>query len=85
MFLLTGTNYEIYILKADVISKEQEIKELKEKLAYLENELKRSNNILSNENFLKKAPAKKVLEEKAKQENYQSQYNLVKEALENLC
>ncbi len=85
MFLLTGTNYEIYILKADVISKEQEIKELKEKLAELENELKRSNNILSNENFLKKAPASKVEEEKAKLDNYQSQYDLVKKALENLC
>ena len=68
-----------------MISKEQDIKELKEKLIHLENELKRSNSILSNENFLKKAPPKKVLEEKAKLENYQNQYNLVKKALDNLC
>lgn len=85
MFLLTGINYELYILKTDVLSKKEEIKEIKDKLKHLESELKRSHRILSNENFLKKASPLKVDEEKEKQANYQNQYNLLKVALEKLC
>ncbi|MFA5720452.1 MAG: valine--tRNA ligase [Acholeplasmataceae bacterium] len=84
-FLLTGANYEFYILKTDVLSIEEEIKEIKDKLSILEKELKRSHNLLSNENFINKASPSKVEEEREKQKHYQNQYNLLKEALDNIC
>src|SRR5690554_5539333 len=80
-FLLTGKGYNIYILKRDLISLEDEVKEIKENLKKLEQELKRSDKMLSNENFLKKAQPKKVKEEKQKQENYLNQYKTLKERL----
>lgn len=83
-FLLVGSNYKLYILKSDVISKEDEVKELTLQLEKLEIELKRSHNLLSNENFIKRANPQKVSEEKEKQKNYQTQYETLKERLKNL-
>ena len=83
-FLLTGVDYNIYINKGDVISKEDEIAEIKEMLKVLEFELARSEKMLNNENFLKKANPEKVAEEKEKQTNYLKQYQDLKEKLNNL-
>lgn len=80
-FLLTGKGYNIHILKRDLISLEDEIKEIKENLNKLEQELKRSDKMLSNKNFLSKANPEKVKEEKQKQENYLNQYKTLKERL----
>lgn len=82
--LITGAEYNIYINKGDVISKEDEINEIKEAMRLLELELSRSEKMLSNENFIKKAKPEKVLEEQEKQANYLKQYNDLKEKLENI-
>lgn len=81
-FLLTGKNYNVYILKRDLISLEDEIKEIKENLKHLENELKRSDRMLSNPNFVNRAKPEKVRSERQKQQNYLNQYNTLKERLE---
>ena len=47
----------------------------------LEGELKRSENMLSNEKFISKAPAAKIEEEKAKQQKYQQMMEQVEERL----
>jgi valyl-tRNA synthetase len=80
-FLLTGNGYNVYILKSDLISLEDEIKEIKESLQNLGKELERSDKLLSNKNFLERANPKKVEEEKQKQQNYLNQYNTLKERL----
>ena len=82
--LITGVDYNIYLNKGDVITREEEIKEIETALATLEFELKRSENMLKNENFLKKAKPEKVLEEQEKQANYLKQYYDLKEKLENI-
>lgn len=76
-FLLTGTGYNMYILKGDVISKEEEIKAIKDEISHLENELKRSDRMLSNPQFLAKASEEKVAQEKEKQQNYERQYHVL--------
>ena len=48
----------------------------------LEKELKRSKQILSNENFIKKAPESKINEEKEKYENYKKQYEALLKEME---
>ncbi len=80
-FILTGSGYNVYILKSDLISLEDEIKELKESILKLEQELARSERMLSNPNFIAKARKEKVEEEKNKQKNYLKQYNTLKERL----
>ncbi|NLN50477.1 MAG: valine--tRNA ligase [Acholeplasmataceae bacterium] len=82
-FLLTGKDYNLYILKSDVISLADEIKELKESLQILEKELMRSDKMLSNKAFLEKANPEKVKLEKAKQKNYLKQYQTLKERLKH--
>lgn len=63
---------------------EEKAKFTKEK-ARLENEIKRSNNMLANQNFLNKAPAAKIEEEKNKLANYENEYKLVCARLEELA
>jgi len=74
----------IYIPEADLVDKEEVIKKLKEKLIKLENELKRSNNMLNNQSFISKAPKEKIEQEKMKQQEYQNQYDDVIKTLKEL-
>jgi valyl-tRNA synthetase len=53
-------------------------------IIFLEKEIKRSNEILSNENFITKAPKNKIDEEKTKLENYKGQLNSSLESLKSL-
>ncbi len=80
-FLLTGTGYTAYILKEDVVTKADEIREIRLQIENLVLELKRSERLLSNEQFLKKANPKKVKEEKQKQQDYLKQYETLREKL----
>ena len=80
-FLLTGSDYNLYILKGDVISLEEEILAIKEELAHLENERNRSHKMLSNPQFLMKASQEKISQEKEKQQNYERQYRVLLERL----
>ena len=74
----------IYIPEDDLVNKEEVIKKLNEKKIKLENELKRSNNMLNNQSFISKAPKEKIEQEMNKQKEYQSQYDDVIKALKEL-
>nr|WP_297765453.1 valine--tRNA ligase [uncultured Butyrivibrio sp.] len=74
----------VYIPFSDLVDISAEIERLKKEQAKLEGELKRSQNMLSNEKFLSKAPAEKIAEEKEKQLKYQQTYDQIKERLAQL-
>ena len=77
-------NGSITINSDALCNKEEEIAKFEKEKTRLEAEIKRSTNMLSNEKFIAKAPAAKVEEEKNKLANYQNQYNLVINRLEQL-
>ena len=74
----------IYIPFAELVDVDKEIERLKKEEKRLASELERSEKMLSNPNFVNKAPQAKIEEEKQKQEKYQSMMNQVKERLEHL-
>ena len=74
----------LFIPTSDLVDMELAIKQLQDKKSKLEQELARSNKMLSNESFVSKAPAAKIEAERAKQANYQAQYDEVCEALAKL-
>ena len=63
---------------------EKEIERLEKEEQKLIGEVKRSEEMLNNPNFVNKAPASKVESEKAKLENYKEQLSKVQELLEEL-
>ena len=71
-------------LKADKEAKAKALRAESEAKAKLEAELLRSNKMLSNEAFVSKAPQAKLDAERAKQKEYQAQYDEVCEALNKL-
>ena len=62
---------------------EAEKEKAKKEIAKLEKELARSAKMLSNPNFVNKAPAAKVEQEKKKQADYQAKYEAAKAKLAN--
>ena len=74
----------IYIPFAELVDVEKEIERLKKEEQRLASELARSEKMLSNPNFVNKAPQSKIDEEKQKQEKYQGMMAQVKERLEHL-
>ena len=72
--LVTSQKTLIYVLKADVIDKEAEMKALLTQKEKLESELARSKRMLENKNFVERAKPEKVLEERRKYDEYQKQY-----------
>ncbi len=62
--------FKVYIPLEGLVDFKKMIEELNEKIRNIDNEISRSENILSNEKFLAKAPKEKVDEEKAKYEKY---------------
>ncbi len=75
---------EIYMPLEDLVDIGKEIERLEKEKANLEKELERVNGKLSNEGFVKKAPAKVVEEERAKKIKYQEMYDKVVERLNAL-
>ncbi len=63
---------------AGLIDIEGEKKKLEAELCKLESEIKRCNGMLSNQNFILKAPAEKIQQEKNKLEDYQAKYDALK-------
>ena len=61
----------------EFVDKKQEIERLLKQKQMLENEIKRSENILSNKNFIAKASKEKVQLEKDKYQQYKKQYEIV--------
>lgn len=62
---------------ANLFNKEEQVTKLKQELEHIENEIKRSETILNNKQFLAKAPVIKINEEKQKLEKYQNQKALI--------
>jgi valyl-tRNA synthetase len=73
----------LHIDLGQYIDMEAEKEKAKKEIAALEKELERSKKMLSNPNFVNKAPASKVEQEKAKQADYLAKYEAAKEKLAN--
>ncbi|MBC8589390.1 valine--tRNA ligase [Paratissierella segnis] len=73
---------EVFLPLKDLIDYEKEIERLEKDKEKLEGEIKRVIGKLSNEGFVKKAPAKVVEEEREKQKKYEDMLNLVIERLD---
>ena len=67
-----------------IVDFEEEKKKLLKEKARLEGEIKRGEGMLSNPNFISKAPEAKINQEKEKLESYRQQYNVVLQQLEDL-
>src|SRR5690606_9800743 len=81
LLLLSGANVNILIAKAELIDLKAEKEMLLKQRDQLEKEIERSKNLLSNENFIKKAPKEKLDIENEKYQNYEKQYKDVIEKL----
>ena len=75
----------VYMPFAELVDIEKEIERLKKEQKRLEGEIKRCNGMLNNPNFVGKAPAAKIEEEKAKLEKYTGMLATVEERLTQLA
>jgi valyl-tRNA synthetase len=73
----------IYIPFTDLVDIEKEIERLTKERGRLEGEVKRVQGMLSNPNFINKAPEAKLVEERAKLEKYTSMLVQVEERLKH--
>ncbi len=81
--LFTVNNLLIHVELNETIKMQEKIK-TKELLKKINAEIQRSENILSNNNFLNKAPKEKIEEEKNKYKNYKKQLIEIERKLEKL-
>jgi len=81
--LLVGKRIQTFVLKKDIIDPEKEKEALLKQKNALEQEIKRSEAILNNPNFVSKAPEAKLNAEKEKYQSYLKQYEMVIEKLKN--
>jgi valyl-tRNA synthetase len=77
-------DYVLSISNNDFIDKDSAIDALNDQIEKIKIELQRSEKILANDNFLAKASAEKVQNEKDKFDDYQKQYHKLLEALSKL-
>ncbi|QMS85788.1 valine--tRNA ligase [Candidatus Xianfuyuplasma coldseepsis] len=75
---------EILLPLGDLVDIDQEITRLEQELKRLTGEIKRCQGMLSNPNFLNKAPEQKVAQEREKLVNYQEQFEATKSRLAEL-
>ncbi|MCF7925904.1 MAG: valine--tRNA ligase, partial [Candidatus Izimaplasma sp.] len=78
------SDLELLLPLGSLVDINQEIARLKDELSRLTGEIKRCEGMLSNKNFVDKAPAFKVNEEKDKLADYQEQYDTVSKRLKEL-
>ncbi len=76
-------NANIYIPFAELVDIDKEIERLEKEVERLDKELARVNGMLSNENFVSKAPEAKINEEKEKKAKYEQMKEQVVSQLEN--
>ncbi|AUM62700.1 valine--tRNA ligase [Spiroplasma monobiae] len=81
---LPVNDYFLDIPNKDFFDKEKVLMETQEKITLLSKEIERSEKMLSNDNFVKRAAVEKVEEEKNKYEDYKKQHNLLVEKLNDL-
>ncbi|AGR42170.1 valyl-tRNA synthetase [Spiroplasma diminutum CUAS-1] len=77
-------DYFLDIPNKDFFDKEKALLETKEKVSLLSKEIERSEKMLSNDNFIKRAALDKVEEEKKKYEDYKKQYEVLLEKIKQL-
>ena len=75
---------EIFIPLEDLVDIQKEIERLEKEKANLEKELERVDSKLNNENFVSKAPAKVIEEERGKKVKYSEMYDKLMERLNSL-
>nr|MCR5430639.1 class I tRNA ligase family protein [Eubacterium sp.] len=76
-------NANIYIPFAELVDIDKEIERLEKEVERLNKELARVNGMLSNENFVSKAPEAKINEEKEKKAKYEQMKEQVEKQLAN--
>ncbi len=76
-------NANIYIPFAELVDIDKEIERLEKEVERLDKELARVNGMLSNENFVSKAPEAKINEEKEKKAKYEQMKEQVETQLKN--
>ena len=69
---------------AAILDVAEEIEKLSREIKRLKQEIKRGEGMLSNPNFVNKAPQAKVDAEREKLEGYRSQYAIVEKQLEDM-
>ena len=75
----------IYIPFDELVDIDKEIERLQKEEKKLQGEIKRCEGMLGNENFVSKAPEKKIQEEREKLEKYKGMLEQVTERLSQLC
>ena len=86
-FTFSSTSLKLYLRLCfghSLINIEEELARLNTLEKKLESEVERSTKMLSNPNFLAKAPEAKVKEEQAKLQKYQDQLSEVRKQKEHL-
>jgi valyl-tRNA synthetase len=78
---LIVNDYILKINNSEFVDTEAARKQIEEQLEKINSELKRSENILSNKNFLDRATPEKVQQEKNKYEEYKKQKSVLEENL----
>lgn len=74
---VVSNNSIVYIQLDELVDIDKEIERLQDELKKLSSEIKRCEGMLSNKNFIDKAPLSKVEEEKEKLDKYKKQYEMV--------
>ena len=82
--LVSINDITVYICYDNNIDKEEVLKELTKKKETLEASIKRRNNLLSNENYVKKAPSNIVEKERLDLQKETDMLNNVLKEIENL-
>ena len=78
------TRFSVHVPLGELVNIEAEIKKQELQLESIEKEIKRAEAMLSNPNFVDKAPASKVEEEKIKKLDYERQYETLKAHIRDL-
>ena len=78
------SNAVAYLPLDELVDRGKELERLEKEQKRLEKEIARCQGMLGNPNFVNKAPAKKIEEEKAKLQKYQDMMEKVKEQLSKL-
>lgn len=78
------SRFTVHVPLGDLVDVQAEIKKQEVQLEATLQEIKRAKAMLSNTNFIEKAPESKVSEEKAKKEQYERQYEAIKAHIETL-
>ena len=77
-------NGSLQVLMSAIVDKEEEKRKLLAEQEKLNKEIARAEGMLSNQNFVAKAPAAKIQAEKEKLEKFKVQLQIVEERLQQL-